>query len=463
MSRAARAAAAFFSAYGMLAVLLLLCLSFARATYTTEYPSGSAGAEALAKELKAAAGRPGSVVVVAPADDAGREFARVLKQRLAASGIPVAGVFLGDPPAVREGLERLAGAPSDGAPAAGGSRSRGGRADVVATTRECADWALFAALRRDHPALGALAIRTPPGYGRSTFLAPGNLRNVADQIAVIAIIAVGMTLVIITGGIDLSVGSLVALGAVLTAELIRRWGGPGASGGTMAIASLAAIGACGLVGAFSGLVITRFRVPPFIATLAMMQVASGWAFMVARGQSIYDLPPAFTWLGRGAGMLALPNAVWLMLILYLLAHVLMSRTPLGRRLYAVGSNPRAARLSGVRNDRVLLFAYVVSGLMAGIGGVLTVSQLNAGAPTYGLMYELYVIAAVVVGGTSLAGGEGRVFGTLIGAFIIAVIRNGMNLTNVEPYTQKVILGLVILGAVLLDRLKHRAWQRSAVE
>jgi len=147
--------------------------------------------------------------------------------------------------------------------------------------------------------------------------------------------------------------------------------------------------------------------------------------------------------------------VWLMAVLYVAAHLLMGRTVLGRYLYAVGGNPEAARLAGVPVGRVLLFAYVASAALAGLGGVVMASQLRSGAPTYGAMYELYVIAAVVVGGTSLAGGEGTIAGTLVGAFIIAVIQNGMNLTNVESYTQKVVLGLVILGAVLLDRLRRR--------
>jgi ribose transport system permease protein len=144
-----------------------------------------------------------------------------------------------------------------------------------------------------------------------------------------------------------------------------------------------------------------------------------------------------------------------MLLLYGLAHILMSRTTLGRYLYAVGGNREAAHLSGVPVDRVLLFAYVACAVLAGLGGVIMASQLKSGSPTYGGMYELYVIAAVVVGGTSLRGGEGSMLGTLVGAFIIAVIQNGMNLTNVESYTQKVVLGLVILGAVLLDRFRHR--------
>ena len=203
--------------------------------------------------------------------------------------------------------------------------------------------------------------------------------------------------------------------------------------------------------------ITVFGIPPFIVTLAMMLVGSGLAYLLAAGQSIYQLPDSFVWLGRGADFLHLPNAVLLMLVLYGLAHILMSRMRIGRYLYAVGGNREAARLSGVPVRRVLLFAYIASALLAGLGGVIMASQLKSGSATYGNMYELYVIAAVVVGGTSLSGGEGKMFGTLIGALLIAVIQNGMNMTNVESYTQKVVLGLVILGAVLIDTLRHRSW------
>lgn len=439
-----RAARQFLSTYGMLAVLALLCVFFAWATVREEHPTGAAGAEALADSLRRST--PGSTVAIVAQDDAeGAAFAGALRRALPRQGLRVVLVALGDPPRVRRALEAAA--------------RRGERVDVVATTRACADWTVFGALRRLHPDLGPLEVKAPPSRQRSVFLSPNNLRNIADQIAVIAIIAVGMTLVIITGGIDLSVGSLVALSAVTTAWLVRQWGGGTAGTAALLGASLAAIALCGLVGAFSGLVITRFGIPPFIATLAMMQVASGAAFIVAQGQSIYDIPASFTWLGRRADLLSLPNAVVLMLLIYLGAQVLMSRTALGSHLYAVGGNREASRLSGVPVARVVLFAYAVSGLMAGVGGVVTASQLKAGAPTYGLMYELYVIAAVVVGGTSLSGGEGKVFGTLIGAFIIAVIRNGMNLMNVEPYTQKVVLGLVILGAVLIDQLKRVRWRR----
>jgi len=262
----------------------------------------------------------------------------------------------------------------------------------------------------------------------------------------------------LTGGIDLSVGSLIAFSAVVTTSIIRDHGGVDATTGTLMLGSVAGIGACALIGLFSGTMVTVFRIPPFIGTLAVMQVASGLAFIVARGGSIYEVPDALTWLGRGVGWFGIPHAVLLMAVLYVIAHVVMSRTVLGRYIYAVGGNAEATRLSGVRVGAIVLLVYVVSGALAGLGGVLLASQLKSGAPTYGLSYELYVIAAVVVGGTSLSGGEGRIFGTLIGALIIAVIQNGMNLTGVESYTQKVVLGAVILGAVLLDMLKRRNWR-----
>jgi ribose transport system permease protein len=265
-----------------------------------------------------------------------------------------------------------------------------------------------------------------------------------------------MTMVIITAGIDLSVGSLIALSAVVTAWIVGRMGGAEASAAGMLAGGIGAMLLCGTLGAFSGLMITRRKVPPFIATLGMMQVASGIAYIISRGKPVYQLPDSFVALGRGADpLLGIPWAVILMVLLYVAAHLLMSRTVLGRYIYAVGGNAVAARLAGVRVGGVLMFVYIMCAVLAGLGGVVMASQLKSGAPTYGLMYELYVIAAVVVGGTSLSGGEGRIFGTLIGAFIIAVIQNGMNLTNVESYTQKVVLGLVILGAVLLDRLKRR--------
>lgn len=428
---------------GMLGVLLLLAVFFSLATLRPQQRTGASAAGAVARRLARQA--PGATVLVAVrgGEEDGR-FARALGALLAAAGGRADTTVAGDPAQLRRALEALPPQP-------------GGLA--VATTADFAPAAR--AVLAQLPAHAAATVVTPPTYRWPTFLLPDNLRNVANQIAVIAIVAIGMTLVIITAGIDLSVGSLIALSAVAAAWLIGRLGGASAGTGAMLLAGMAAVALCGGMGAFSGLMITRFGIPPFIATLAMMQVASGAAYIVAKGQPIYAIPGAFVALGRGADpWLGVPWAVLLMIALYAVAHVVMSRTALGRHFYAVGGNAEAARLAGVRVKAVVLLAYVLCGALAGLGGVIMASQLRSGAPTYGLMYELYVIAAVVVGGTSLSGGEGRVLGTLIGAFIIAVIQNGMNLIDVESYTQKVVLGLVILGAVLLDRLKQRGWRRA---
>ena len=271
----------------------------------------------------------------------------------------------------------------------------------------------------------------------------------------IAILAIGMTMVIITAGIDLSVGSLIALSAVTAAYLIRRFAGAEqATAVGMVLCCLAGVGVCAAMGLFSGTMVTVFSVPPFIATLAMMLIASGLAYIIGASDAV---PTSFVWLDRGTFLRLVPNTVVLMVALYAGAHVLMTQMKLGRWIYAVGGNREAARLSGVPVRRVLLFVYTACGALAGLGGIVMASRFKSGSPTYGLMYELQTIAAVVVGGTSLAGGEGKVLGTLIGVFIIAVIQVGMNLTGVGSHPQKVVFGLVILAAVLLDKLKKRGW------
>ena len=429
----------FVSDYGMLVVLILLCAFYSVATLREQSPQGAAAAEQVARRIEA----DQRVFIAARGNPEDVRFAQILGETLRAQGTNVVGAATGGPPDLRAALEAAV--------------VSGARVDVIATTPELTT--VMGNIATRVPGASRAEIRAARSYTWPTFLLPDNIRNVANQIVVIAIIAVGMTMVIITAGIDLSVGSLIALSAVVAAWLIRAMGGADASTPEMLLASLAAILMCGLVGLFSGITITQFNVPPFIATLGVMLVASGLAYIISSGESIYDIPESYVWLGRGADFLSIPNAVILMAVIYALAHVLMTRTRFGRYIYAVGGNPEAARLSGIRVNRVLLFVYAVSGLMAGLGGIVQASQLKSGAPTYGLLYELYVIAAVVVGGTSLAGGSGKITGTLIGAFIIGVIQNGMNLTGVESYTQKVVLGVVILGAVLLDMLKKRDWWR----
>jgi ribose transport system permease protein len=449
-NRSRRHASRFLSDYGMLLVLILLGAYYSAATWARQDPNGREGARRLATEMRARFPPGATVLIAAGASREDREFVAVLQSALSAAGLNPVAAVAGEPRESRRALERLA-------------RS-GGALDAIAGNRASAAWTLFSPerLRSDFPSLASAEVVSPSSYGWPNFLRRDNLVNVANQIAVIAILSVGMTFVILTGGIDLSVGSLIALAAVLATRLIRdAAGAEQATAAGMVACCAAAVAACALVGAFSGAMVTAFAIPPFIVTLGMMLVASGLAFILAEGQTIYQLPERFVSLGRGAALAGLPNAVLLMLGLYAAAHVVMSHTALGRHVYAVGGNQEAAWLSGVPVRRVLLLAYALSGALAGLGGVVMASQLRSGAPTYGLMYELYAIAAVVVGGTSLAGGEGRVLGTLVGALIIAVIQNGMNLTGVESYTQKIVLGLVILGAVLLDMLKRRGLRLAA--
>ena len=218
----------------------------------------------------------------------------------------------------------------------------------------------------------------------------------------------------------------------------------------MGICCLAAIGLCAFVGGFSGLMVAAFRMPPFIVTLSVMLIARGLAYKFSASQTIQHFPTSFSVVSQ--------NEVVLMLLLYVAAHVMMTRTVLGRYIYAVGGNPEAARLSGVPVKRVLLFSYAACGALAGVGGVVLASKLHSGAPQFGLGRELEVIAAVVIGGTSLAGGEGKIFGTLIGALILGVMYTGMNMMNIKSDTdQKIVLGLVILAAVLVDVLKKKGW------
>jgi ribose transport system permease protein len=417
----------------MVGVLLALCALFSLVTIRDEPLRGASAARA----VLALAGEGARIVVVARPGADGDAFASAFGVQETGHATVVE-VVRGDPPEVRARLEQLA-----------------GTFDAVATTSDVAAWPVF-------DALGLRADRAPrvlaaPSVRRSAFLNRQNLGNVLNQIAVIGVLAVGMTIVIITGGIDLSVGSLIALSSVLTAYLVRSLGGSDASAGAMIGASLAAILGSSLIGAGSGAMVTRLGLPPFIATLGVMQIASGLAFMAARGQTIYEVPRGFDWLGQRASILGIPNAVVLMLAVYAVGHVVLARTVLGRYFYAVGGNRDAARFAGVPVLRVLLLAYAISGLTAGIGGVITASMLTSGAGTYGQSYELFAIAAVVVGGTSLSGGEGRMLGTLVGALVIAVIQNAMNLTGVESYTQKVVLGAVILGAVGADRLRRHGW------
>lgn len=426
--------------YGMAVVLAAVALGFSLATLQQQPADGAEGGRQLARLIARRLNHGGRVLLVVRDTNADAAFADAVAGSLAGAQLEIVAQVRGRPADLRRTLEQLA--------------ASGLTIDALAVHPTVAHWPLVQELPRHFPALGTVPVLVPRSYLWPSFLKADNLLNIANQIAVIAIMAVGMTMVVIAGGIDLSVGSLMALAAVAATRLIRDLAGAErAEGWAMTLCCAAAIAGCGLIGMFSGIMTTLAGIPAFIATLAMMLVASGLAYMGAEGQSIYELPDSFVWLGRGAD-LGIPNAVLLMVLLYVGAHLVMTRTVLGRYIYAVGGNREAARLAGVPVWGVTILVYVVCGLLAGLGGVVMASQLKSGAPTYGQMYELYVIAAVVVGGTSLSGGQGRMFGTLLGALLIAVIQNGMNLTGVESYQQKVVLGSVILAAVLIDRLKQ---------
>ena len=436
------------SDYGMLGVLGVLCVFFSLITFENQQPVGRDAADRLLVQIQNQFETPGVAVLAGKGSDDGRDFVSQLEEQLMQEGWKVEAKIAGSPIDLGKALRQ-----------AGENKLR---VILLACEQSFADLPLVENLKTTSPGLSQMKVLSPDSYGWPNFLKTSNLLNIANQIAVIAIIAIGMTLVIITAGIDLSVGSLIAFSAVICCWLIREWmGGPEATILGMVVASLLAVTACGVLGLFSGSMIAYFGVPSFVASLGMMMVASGLAYMISGGLSIYQIPSSFDWLGRGDSFLGIPNAVVLMVLLYVAAHFLMSRTTAGRYVYAVGGNAEAARLSGVPVKKVILWVYACSGMLAGLGGVVMASQFRSGDPKYGLMYELYVIAAVVVGGTSLAGGRGKVFGTLIGAFIIAVIQNGMNLTGVQSYTQKVVLGLVLLAAVLLDMLKKRGWKLSS--
>jgi ribose transport system permease protein len=280
------------------------------------------------------------------------------------------------------------------------------------------------------------------------FLTVSNLLNVLEQTSINAIVAVGMTYVIISGGIDLSVGSVLAVAGIVLA-LALEGGVPAPAAIVLALATGTA---CGLA---NGVLITFGRLPPFIATLGMMSVARGAALMLAEGRPISGFSEGFRALATGR-LLLVPAPVLLTAVVYLVAHFVLVRTVFGRATYAIGGNEEAARLSGVHVRFHKTAVYGVAGLTSAVAAILLTARLNSAQPTAGTMYELDAIAATVIGGTSLLGGEGTLVGALIGALIMGVLRNGLNLLNVSSFFQQVVIGAVIIGAVLIDMsLKRR--------
>lgn len=279
------------------------------------------------------------------------------------------------------------------------------------------------------------------------FLSVSNITNVFTQVSVNAIIAIGMTFVILTGGIDLSVGSTLAISSAVGDSIVKSTGNV-----FLAIIVAAVIGIA--VGLINGLLVSKGKLQAFIVTLATMTIFRGATLVFTDGTPISKLPEAFVKIGNGKlGFMPIP--VIITIIIAIIAVYALSQTRFGRYLYALGGNEDASRLSGINTDKIKTLVYVVSGFASAIAGVIITSRIGSASPNAGTGFELDAIAAVVIGGTSLAGGEGTITGTLIGALIIGVLNNGLNLMNVSPFYQSIVKGLVILIAVLLDKKSRK--------
>jgi ribose transport system permease protein len=279
------------------------------------------------------------------------------------------------------------------------------------------------------------------------FLTISNLLNIAQQTSINAIVAVGMTFVILSGGIDLSVGSIVAVSGVVLGTLLTE-GQPL----PIAVAASLAIGvACGVL---NGALVSWGGLPPFIVTLGMMSIARGAALVFTEGRPVSGFDAGFRSIATGS-VGFVPSPVIVMIVVYAIAHLVLTRTTFGRYVYAIGGNEEATRLSGVAVRFHKTAIYAVSGLMSAIAAIILTARLNSAQPIAGMMYELDAIAATVIGGTSLMGGEGSLGGTLVGALIMGVLRNGLNLLGVSSFLQQIVIGAVIVGAVLIDTVLKR--------
>lgn len=279
------------------------------------------------------------------------------------------------------------------------------------------------------------------------FLTTANLMNVVRQSSIIGIMAVGVTFVILSGGIDLSVGSVLAVSGMIAAGTMQN-----GHGVFVAIITALVVGI--VAGLVNGVLVTKARITPFVVTLGMMSIARGATLLYSDGYPISGFSPQYRFIGGGmVGVVPFPVILFIGVVL--VAWVVLTQTKLGRYAYAIGGNEETVKLSGIKSDSYKMMMYVISGATAGISALVLTSRLNSASPTAGLTYELTVIAAVVIGGTSLTGGRGSVWGSLIGALLIAVINNGMNLLGVSPYFQELARGVIIIAAVYVDRLREQ--------
>lgn len=295
------------------------------------------------------------------------------------------------------------------------------------------------------PLLALIVLVVFVTFMNPNFITPTNLFNLLRQVSTNALIAFGMTFVIITGGIDLSVGSTLALTSAIMAGVI-------ASGFDPMLAMLLSLVLGTILGGINGLLITKGKMAPFIATLATMTIYRGLTLVYTDGNPITGIGDSFIFKYVGRGYLfGIPFPVILMLLSFAILYVVLHKTTFGRKTFAIGGNEKASFIAGIKNDRIKIGIYAISGLMASLAGIIITSRLNSAQPTAGSAYEMDAIASVVLGGTSLSGGRGRIMGTLIGALIIGTLNNGMNLLGVSSFYQQVVKGIVIIIAVLLDR------------
>ena len=299
------------------------------------------------------------------------------------------------------------------------------------------------------PLIGLVLLCVFLSFSTDTFLSMRNFLNVMDQITVLGVMAVGMTLVILIGGIDLSVGSVLALSGMVMGYLgnSREW--------PFVIAIVVALIASAACGLTSGLMVTRLRMPAFIATLAMMSIARGIASIITNGEQIVGFPDWFSNLAITRHFGFLTVTVGLMIAITLIAWIVLSFRPVGRALYALGGSQEVARLAGIPVRQYTIWVYVICGALAGLAGVILSARLDSSQPSSGLGYELDTIAAVVIGGASLSGGVGSIGGTAVGVLIIGFLRNGLNLLQISPFVQQVVIGVVIAVAVAADTMRNR--------
>jgi len=280
------------------------------------------------------------------------------------------------------------------------------------------------------------------------FLTTTNLLNVVRQIAINGILAIGMTVVCLTGGIDLSVGSIVAFSGIVTAGLLRDSGLP------MIAVVLIAIIVGALMGLYNGYFVAYWNAAPFVVTLSMMTIGRGMTYVYCDGRPISNLPTNFLAIGKGS-IAGIPVPTIILIAVFLLASVMLTKLKFGRYIYAVGGNDNAAMVSGINVKRIKMMVYVLSGTACGIAAIILTARVSAGLPTAGSGYELDAIAATVIGGTSLSGGRGRLWGTIVGAILLGIVNNGLDLLNVSSFYQQIVKGLIILGAILIDSKRNQ--------